>query len=279
MTPEAMEATLAEQGWLALPLPDPSGIFAVRDFLLGELRKVLPTLARLDDYHELVTEDDRHVAIMFDLSRQYWASGLSREIIARNLAMFRQLIGPDLVIQPTPYLRSVRPSLNADAAPLHRDTYYGASPYEVSVVVPFTEMEANQALRVISGSHLAPDSAYPYTQTVSADVEIRSPKHQLGYPYAPRLLDPALMATATPVPLHVGEVLIFPLQLVHGGGVNTGTRTRFSSDIRLANLLAPVTWSRGVREDYFVPLCESPVTKSARAFLAANAPPPTDAPA
>jgi Phytanoyl-CoA dioxygenase (PhyH) len=271
MSQDAMETTLAERGWLALELPDPSAIFETRDFLLAKLLEILPSLDRLENYHHHVTDDERHVAIMFDLANAYWQSGLSRSIITRNLALFRQLIGTDLLIQPAPYLRCVRPVLPSDAAPLHRDTYYGASPYEVSVVIPFTEMEASQALRVISGSHIAPDSDYPYTQTVSPDVEIRSPKHQLGYPYAPRLLDPALMEKTQPVPLKVGEVLMFPLQLVHGEGINTGERSRFSTDIRLANSLAPVEWSRGVRKDYFVPLCTSAVTRSAQVFLAANA--------
>jgi ectoine hydroxylase-related dioxygenase (phytanoyl-CoA dioxygenase family) len=102
-------------------------------------------------------------------------------------------------------------------------------------------------------------------------VKLGSQKHQLGYPYAPRLLDPKLMDTAEPVPLKVGQVLMFPLQLVHGGGTNRSSRTRFSTDIRLANSLAPVEWSRGVRKNYFVPLCTSAVTRAAQTFLAANA--------
>lgn len=271
MNLDELESTLAEQGWLAIDLPHPAAIFAARDRLLEHLQRSLPSLERLDDYHHLVTDDEQHVAILHDLSTYYWEAALGRPIITENLDLFRRLIGPDLHVQPTPYLRAVRPGLVRDAAPLHRDTYYGASPYEVSIVVPFSEMEASAALRVISGSHLAPDSAYPYTQTVSPDVVIRSPKHQLGYPYAPRLLDPALMETAQPVPLQVGQVLIFPLQLVHGGGTNTSRRTRFSTDIRLANSLAPVAWSRGVRKDYFVPLCTSAVTRAAQAFLTANA--------
>jgi len=270
MTTKELETTLAERGWLAMELPDPSGIFELRDRLLAHLQKSIPSLARLDDYHHHVTDDERHVATIYDLQQYYWASGSGHSIITRNLDLFRLLIGPDLVIQPTPYLRSVRPGLVGDAVPLHRDTYYGASPFEVSVVVPLTTMETSAALRVISGSHTAPDSAFPYTQTVSEDVEIRSPKHQLGYAYAPRLLDPSLMDTAEPVPLEVGQVLLFPLQLVHGGGTNASQRTRFSTDIRLANSLAPVQWDRGVRKDYFVPLCTSAVTRSAQAFLAAN---------
>jgi hypothetical protein len=248
-----MDLTLADQGWVAIDMPDPSAIFDARDRLLAHLSKTLPTIECLDDYHLHFADDDRHIEILHDLASFYWESGLGGSIIAHNLDLFRQLVGPDLHI------------------PLHRDTYYGASPFEVSVVVPFTEMEADSALRVISGSHLAPDSAYPYSQTDSLETQIGSPKHELGYPYSPRLLDSGLVDAAEPVPLKVGQAVIFPLQMVHGGGTNQSRRTRFSTDIRLANSLAPVNWSRGVRKDYFVPLCTSAVTKSAQAFLAANA--------
>jgi hypothetical protein len=270
-----MDATLAERGWLVIDLPDPSAVFETRDRLLSHLQQSIPGLARLEDYHRHVIDDERHVATMYGLATYYWESDLGRSIISSNLDLFRMLIGPDLVTQPAPYLRAVRPGVTGDAAPLHRDTYYGASPYEISVVVPLTTMEANAALRVITGSHTAPDSAFPYTQTVRDDVEIQSPKHQLGYPYAPRLLDSSLMALADPVPLEVGQVLIFPLQLVHAGGTNAGESTRFSTDIRVANMLAPVSWSRGVRKDYFVPLCTSAVTRAAQAYLAANSESPS----
>ena len=173
-------------------------------------------------------------------------------------------------MQNRPYLRAIRPGRTQDAAPIHRDTYYGASAYEVSVFVPFTDVTDASAMRVISGSHRAPDSDYPYDQRVSPDVAIRSPKHKLGFPYAPRLLDPSLDERAEPVPLAVGEVLIFGLSLVHGGGVNNGDRTRFSSDIRVVNSLAPVKLNRGVDDAYYVPLCSSVISRVASQYDASK---------
>lgn len=84
------------------------------------------------------------------------------------------------------------------------------------------------------------------------------------------MLDPALTDRLDAVPLHVGQALLFGLSLIHGGGVNDGTRTRFSTDIRVANSFAPVAWSRGVHPDYFVPLCSSAVTRSAQCYIKAN---------
>jgi hypothetical protein len=272
MTLADIETHLYERGWVATDLPDPAPVFAARDALLGHLRKHLPDLARLDDYHLLVKDRERHVAVLHDAASWYWREQLGRSIIAANLDLFRRLAGADLHVQNRPYLRAVRPGCVEDAAPMHRDTYYGASPYEVSILVPFTDIGAAGAMRVVSGSHLSPDSDYPFVQHVSPDVVAKSPKHELGFPYAPKLLDPSLTEKAEPVPLAVGQVLIFGLSLVHGGGVNNGDRTRFSSDIRIVNSLAPVKFSRGVDASYFVPLCSSVVTRTARQYEATKSP-------
>ena len=270
MIANGLEATLDERGWVAVDLPDPGSVLQARDRLLAFLReRALPGLAVLEDYHTRI-DDWRHIEVLHELATFYWEAELGRSIILANLDLLRGLVGPDLHVQRHPYLRAVRPGTPGDAAPLHRDTYYGSSPYEVSVLVPFTEMTAESAIRVISGSHVAADSAYPYSQHVSPDVTIRSPKHRLGFPYAPRLLDPALAERAEPVPLLVGQALVFGLSLVHGHGVSRGRRTRFSSDIRVVNSLAPVSWSRGVRDDFYVPLCSSAVSRAARRYLAAN---------
>lgn len=265
------EEALAERGWLVLDLPEPRPVFAARESLLAWLRaRGCPQLQHLDDYHQLASDEDQHLQLAYGLASHAWEAELGRAIIVANLDLFRRLLGPDLVIQRKPYLRVVRPGTTRDAVPLHRDTYYGASPYEVSILVPFTEMGRASALSVITGSHLAPDTAYPFRQEVSQDVAIRSPRHQLGYHYAPRKLDPGLKQHTQTVPLAVGQVLLFGLSLVHGGGENHGPGTRFSTDIRLANMFAPVAWSRGVHQDYFVPLCTSAVTAMAQRYLQAN---------
>ncbi len=271
MSAAVYEATLAERGWVVVDLPDPSPVRHARERLLARLRDTaLPGLRCLDDYHWLVDDDERHIEILHGLMVFFWEAELGRAVIASNLELFRHLVGLDLHIQRCPYLRAVRPGKPRDAAPLHRDTYYGASAHEVSVLVPLTDMGAEGVLRVISGSHVSPDSAYPYDQQVSPDVTIRSPKHQLGFPYAPRLLDPALANRAEPVPLAVGQALVFGLSLVHGHGINAGSRTRFSTDIRVVNSLVPVPRNRGVHDDYYVPLCSSAVSLSAHRYLAAN---------
>ena len=274
MNAAGADVALSERGWVVVDLPDPAPVLRARDALESWLRLHRSGDVSLERYHEFVADDDAHVAILHDLARRYWEARLGRAIVERNLDLFRALLGPDLNVQRRPYLRAVRPGRRSDAQPLHRDTYYGASPYELSVLVPFTAMGAAASLRVIPGSHLEPDAAYPFRQTTSAEVTPRSPRHELGYPYAPRLLDPALDASAVPVPLELGQAAIFGLSLVHGGGINDGSHTRLSTDIRVVNAWAPVRIHRGVDAEYFEPLCLSSVSRSARRYLDANAAPP-----
>ena len=76
---------------------------------------------------------------------------------------------------------------------------------------------------------------------------------------------------ALPIPLEIGQALIFSLSIVHGQEVNRSQLTRFSSDIRVVNSLAPIEWERSVHKDYYTELSSSAVTKQARAYQAANA--------
>jgi hypothetical protein len=267
----AVEEKLLVDGWAVVDLPDPTPVDATREALLAHLREQgLDTLERLDDYHRYVTDSDEHIDTWHALSEWFWDVDLSRSIIERNLDLFRMLLGPDLHVQRYPYLRVVRPGNDTDAAPIHRDTYYGSSPMELVALVPFTDVPAAGAMRVVTGSHLLPDADFPYTQTVNPDVPMRSKKHRLGYSYAPRVLAPEVAERAEPVAVSVGQALLFVLSLVHGGGTNSGDRTRFSVDIRLVNSLAGVSYSRGVHDDYYVPLCSSVVSRTARQYWEAN---------
>jgi hypothetical protein len=272
MTQEQQFTLFAEHGWLVIDLPDPAIVVAVRERLLGHLRATaLPDLPRLEDYHARVSDADRHIAITHELASFYWRESLGTMLIASQVSFFQRFIGLDLHVQKYPYLRVVRPGKLDDAVSLHRDTYYGSSPYEIAVLIPFTDFPADGALRVLTGSHVEPDSAYPWFAGDSGGVTVRSPKHELGFPYAPKVLDPALLVRAQPVPLRVGQALLFSLSLVHGAGTNASPTTRFSTDIRVVHSLAPIEWSHSVHPDYYLPLCSSPVTEQARRYLAANA--------
>ena len=267
MTPSEHFTT---HGWVIVDLEDPDVVLRTRDQLLHWLRAgPVPGLDRLDDYHRRVDDTD-HERVHRALADRYWDARLGLDIVASELAFLRTFVGLDLHVQRHPYLRIARPGHTDDVTGLHRDLLYGASPYEVSLLVPFTDLDSESALRVVSGSHTAPASSYPATRVESPDVTPRSPKHRLGFPYAPQVLAPDVAERAEAVPLRVGQALLMSLGLVHGQEMNRGATTRFTTDVRVVNSLAPVSFTRGVRDDYYEPLCSSPVTEQARRQLAAD---------
>lgn len=258
-----LAAAFSERGWVVIDLAGSAEVGTARHALLGHLRATAaPELDRLEDYH-LAVRDDLHDTVLVDLAEWYWSSGLGRRIVEAELAFLRGFVGLDLHVQRYPYLRVVRPGMPGDATGVHRDTLYGASPYEVSMIVPFTDVDADGAVRVLTGSHREPADAYPAVQ-VESDVVPGSPRHRLGFPYAPRPLDAAVLQRTETVPLQIGQALVISLGLVHGQVENTSNSTRVSTDVRVVNSLAPVSFSRGVRTDYYEPLCASPVTEQAR---------------
>jgi hypothetical protein len=258
------------RGWAVIDLRDPAVAVEIGDHLLGWLRAgPLPGLDRLDEYHHHVT-DDAHPRVQYDLATWYWEQRLGRRIVDAELDFLRSFVGLDLHVQRYPYLRVARPDRPDDVTGLHRDLLYGASPFEVSMLVPFTDLEADAALRVVTGSHLEPASSFPATRVESDAVAPGSPRHRLGFPYAPQVLADEVAARAEPVPLRMGQALLMSLGLVHGQTVNASATTRFSTDVRVVNSLAPIAFARGVRDDYYEPLCSSPVTDQARRQIAAD---------
>jgi len=263
---------LLERGWMVVDLPDPGSVLAVRDRLLERLRMLLGSpLERLEDYHTAVEDDARHLDVLYELASTFWDQQHGIELVRANLSLVEQLAGSDLHVQSYPYLRVTRPNRPRDCVGLHRDTHYGASPYELALLIPFTEVTPATGLRVVSGSHAAPEAAYPFTQQPSSGFEAGSKRHRLGFPYAPRTLDPALVVRAEPVEVAVGQVLVFSLSLAHGALENESASTRVSTDVRIANSFAPVGWARGVRADYYRPLCSGLVSRLARCYLDNNA--------
>lgn len=269
-----MEQSFVQNGWLVLDLADgnKSIVHTIRSELLSELQKKwIPELKALEDYHQYVVEDERHIEIQTALSNFYQESGFGPDLIRENQTFFNRFIGQDLHVQKFPYLRIARPNKHQDNIGIHRDTHYGSSPYELSVSVPFTDNGDLGSLGVISGTHLLSESALPVTQLKSEDVDRGSIKHKLGFLYAPKMMSDEVRESVKPVPLIVGQALIFSLSLVHGQEVNLSKATRFQSDIRVVNSMAPIQWERSVHQDYYESLCASAVTIQAKQYLKANA--------
>jgi hypothetical protein len=259
------ESHYREHGWVLVKLPRSDVIDSVRAALQDELRRLsgIPDIT-LERYHEIADDDAVHRDYQFKLTELFRVNRYAYLVLAAQDDFFRPFLGPDLLVQVNPYLRMARPGKLQDNIGYHRDTFYGASPYELSVWIPYVDLPAESSLSVLSGSHIRPESDFPTTQTQSAEVKKGSTLHKMGFPYAPKVMDAEPLAGIQAVPVQKGEALVFSLATVHGSTQNSGPIARWSTDIRVVNTLAPVDLS--ARPDYYETLSSSVVSDRARAY-------------
>ncbi len=216
-------------------------------------RSLMAHLGELESCQQEVTPEAR------DIIKNY-----PRLIVEAEMPFFHALIGKDLHIQRKPYLRISRPGVMDDNIGVHRDTWYGDSPYELSVWIPLTDTSTENALLVAPGSHVWREEEL---EPAEPQADKGSPKHSLGYLYAPKRL--TRQVDLKPLPVRVGQMIVFSLSLLHGQEVNQSSTTRVSMDVRVANSLAPIKWERS-KENYYEELSISPVRKEAMRYYQAN---------
>ncbi|MCK4934688.1 MAG: phytanoyl-CoA dioxygenase family protein [Simkaniaceae bacterium] len=262
--------TFSENGWFVLDLIDPNPAFEVKVALTKKLQSLMGETVTLENYHLSINDDDAHTKIQMEMTQFFRNEKFGLKVIEPQLSFFKEFIGQDLLIQKDPYLRITRPEKPQDNIGYHRDTFYGGSPYEVSVLVPYVDLTAKSSLEVLSGSHTASETLFPTTKIQNTDKKITkgSDIHQLGFLYAPKLMNDSISEKMQGIPLKVGQALIFSLALVHGSTMNRGPSTRFSTDIRILNAFAPVDLS--ARPNYYETLCHSTVTTAAKQYLEVN---------
>jgi ectoine hydroxylase-related dioxygenase (phytanoyl-CoA dioxygenase family) len=263
---EALSHDYRSQGWCRVTLPDPAPLLWVRDALEVRLRELTGnSSATLATYHTFVA-DDEHPRIQWDLVNFFWDNDCCLRIAHGQINFFRNFIGPDLHIQKRPFLRIARPGRKEDNIGFHRDTLYGQSPYEVAVHVPLLDLDTESCLKFLPGSHVTPESAFPVVDLGDAEWGKGSPKHEMGFPYAPKAIDVDL-TELVPWLLGFGGAVVFTPAMVHGQDINRGGATRFSFDFRVVNSFAPVKFRTDLSVRGYSILSESAVALVARRYI------------
>jgi len=262
----SLRTSYRDLGLCKAKLPDFDSIRDIRDLLESKLQAILGSNeVRLATYHEFAS-DDEHEDVQWEMVQYFWSNELCMKIGQSQLELLNALIGPDLHIQRHPFFRIARPNRNEDNIGLHRDNYYGQSPFEVAFHVPFLDLDVDSCLQFLAGSHLVSESAYETVPLDKSDWNKGSRKHEMGFPYAPKKLVGDLSAVK-PLPVEFGEVVIFPPQIVHGQEVNRGQVTRFSVDFRVVNTFAPIVMRKDLTSRGYAPLSESAVASVAQQYL------------
>ena len=253
-----------QKGWVVFDFPDLEPLLSIKEDLESELYRLLGTRLSLEEYCE--EDNERHGAIQIAMTRFFREKRY--DLTTPLLDALREIIGPDIVKQANPFLRVARPGRREDNIGFHRDSFYGGTAYELSFFVPFVDLGAGNTMSVITGSHLESEEAYPTTQYTSPDVTKGSAKHQLGFMYAPKVMEPSIKERVEPVPLKFGQALLFSLPIVHGCEVNAEKKTRWSMDQRLMPTFAPI--EMGNRQVEYEVISQSIITQCAKRYEEAN---------
>lgn len=267
----ALDEQYRTNGWCRFSLLPPQIVFAIRNMLEAKLKQLLDspasTLARYHDY----APPEQHNDIQWALVNIFWDANCCIEICKQNLSLLTSLIGLDLHVQNKPYLRLVRPGRPEDNIGYHRDTGYGQTPYEIMIYVPFTPLDERGSIKFVSESHVRPESYYKIVSTGAAPWPKDCKKHIMGFPYAPKKITSDMSKYLVPVPLQVGQAVMFAPSTIHGQEVNEMETTRVRVDFRVINTFAPIAIRKELGSRGYVPLCDLPVTDAAKCYEVANA--------
>jgi ectoine hydroxylase-related dioxygenase (phytanoyl-CoA dioxygenase family) len=262
---------LQERGFAVVRLDDAQPVVDARQAVLAKLRRLTSDASiTLEHYHRLDFDDARHTEIQFQLTTLFRREGFARRIAEANLSLLAALAGGDLDIQTQPFLRITRPHKPQDNVGFHRDTFYGDSPWAMNLSLPLVDVPAEAALCILAGSHVWAESDVPFAQSQDAEVTKGSVRHQLGFAYAPKVIDARVTAQVEPAPAALGEAVAFAGAIVHGTVANNASTCRWTTDIRFISAQAPVNANQ--RSGYYEPLCRCAMTRIAHAYAAANPP-------
>lgn len=254
------EEHLFNKGFVVVNAENIRVINEVRNELSVELKRESGfSEITLENYHEFFSDDQHHYMLQKKMTDFFKASNFHHRIIKSNLNSFRFLLGPDLDLQKDPYLRMARPGKLRDNIGYHRDTFYGTAANELSVLVPFVDLSSENCLSIYPGSHVISDEAFEVVSEDSESVKKGSDLNKIGFLYSAKKIKNDIDSFMEPVPLKVGEILIFMLSVIHGCVVNNSHVTRWSSDMRVRNIFYPE--NENLKEGYYEKLNRSAILR------------------
>ena len=256
-----------QTGYCVVKLNDAGPLHDLADFCRKFITNHLGDDIELARYHEAKLTEEEHRELHYEIVNEFRAKKFHEKIVLANLEVFAGLVGYDIDLQADPYLRISRPQVAADNIGLHRDTLYGNSAYELSVVCPILDFNEGSAVNVIPHSHQL--SQIEFAVEPDPIVEKGSSQNQIGFLYShKRLLNLERLEVDKPTPKR-GEALIFSLGVIHGQEINSSSITRWSVDFRIRSCHSPV--SPALKHDYYAPVNRCAAHHVAREYYENNA--------
>jgi hypothetical protein len=221
-----------------------------------------------EHWHERNSPQELHLAAVKHLTDEIVHSDLVTSLIRSNQDIFTGLLGPDVDVQAAPHVRVSRPHLENDLIHWHRDTFYGANPWELNIWFPLFTLKEGAGLLFVEGSHRLPSNNVREIKDHNEfrrSVKKGSVAHQVGYVYLPKIDDAIAEMDSSNVRLlspAFGQAIFF-----FGCGIHTAQnlsdKTRVTIDVRVKNAHA----TSNTRPGYYKPLARGLISQCSERFF------------
>ncbi len=257
----------AEMGFCEGSFSDCQSLESCRSTIIDYLQKNLhPDINDLRHYHNYVQDETQHRDIHYELSQLLSEKAPHQALFWDNQSIFSALLGLDIDIQVSPYLRISRPGLSTDNIGFHRDTFYGNSAFEVSCVTPLVDLEKGSEVFVMPQSQSFGPLAYDVVAHDS--IEKGSKQNQIGFLYSTKKIKNLEKGRLYGPTMKRGQFLLFSLGVIHGQEINSSNITRWSIDFRLRPAFAPM--NKNLKPGYYTAITRSPTSRVADTYYRSN---------
>lgn len=207
------------------------------------------------------------VSKVYQLSETLWKSRLFQKHFEANKSFLMKILGPNLDMQSKPHFRLTRPENENDQFGWHRDSYYGAKPWEIAVWTPLGQLSPGAGFQLIKGSHLKDGEEIRHIEeddSFRRSVKKGSKAHKIGFIYAPKTekyLDEIKEEDIIHLQPNFGQCVVFPKSALHRG-INRSENTRISFDTSFK----PAFTQTNSRDEYYYPLSRNGFGKTVEQF-------------
>lgn len=163
--------------------------------------------------------------------------------LARRL--LEHLVGNELAMQVKVNLSIQQPDDPTSVLDIHSDVWTGDSPFQVVLWTPLTDTRDSNAMFFLPPR----ESADAFRRVQSGELGSMS---DVMHAYCDRI---------SIIDLHVGQVLVFNSNCLHGNRLNETPTSRWSLNCRFTSLLAPATNPERRLGTYYTPITIRPATR------------------
>lgn len=233
-------AAFKEKGYFSTQLFSEYEIADIVESVFGPILPAAKGIEGLEELHVHLHPNDINSFRMQAIRSLNQSEHFRDLFLERLFPLASSLLGTEIAAQKNFNLLFAFPEDRTSQIPLHTDVLTGHSPFEITVLLPFTRLRKEHEL------HILPKEAWLKNQFKMLDLTLQEASQQFSDSFERLALRP-------------GEAFVFRHSQPHGNRPSVSETTHVSLNFRLKGLFTPYA-EKGLG-DYFIPWKISPMTE------------------